>query len=698
MEIKIKKIKNITKIKNSKSYDFAVKDVHRIIARKEGSKNAFYTSNCWHPDIEEFITAKQTPGRLTKFNMSVLVSNAFMDAVKNHDKWVLEFPDYEKHADEYKKYWKGDLNDWKQRGYSTVIYKTFDDANELYDLIMKSTYNRNEPGILFVDRMNEFNNLYYCEHMTATNPCGEQTLPIGGACLLGSINLTQFIDIKKRDFDYDKLKKYIPTIVRFMDDVNDITYVPLEIQRENIKNKRRIGVGILGYGSALMMMNIRYGSKEALELTEKLMKVIVNNLYQSSALLAKEKGPFPLFDKDKYLKSKFVQMALSDETKDMIRCYGMRNSHCNTIAPTGNTGLLANNCTGGLEPAFLPEYIRTSIVPIVPNGLDIPKNVDWTNKTFVSSTDWKWIKEGDETMLTITYDGIKYKYDKGRGLVKETLIEDYAVKYLKEHNQWDPYAKWVATTANLSLEEHVNTMKVLSRYIDSSMSKTINLPSDFQYNDFKDLYKMIYDSGTIKGATSYRAGTMTSILSSANKKDDNIIDTNVLGNNQAPKRPKTLPCDINHLKVKGEDWIVLIGLYGDKQQPYEVFAFKKKEINISDKVKRGFLTKVKSGQYDLEINGVTIENIKDNFESNEQEALTRLISLSLRHSVNINYIFEQLQKSEGTIISFSKAIARTLKKYIDDGVLQGEICPNCGKKMVMTEGCMKCINCGYSKC
>jgi len=161
------------------------------------------TLSCHHPDIEEFITSKQTPGKLTKFNMSVLVTDDFMDCVKNNKPWNLEFPDYEKHPTEYKKEWKGNLKNWKSKGYSVVVYKTYENANQLWDIIMKSTYNRNEPGVLFIDTINRFNNLRYCEFINATNPCGEQPLPIGGVCLLGSINLTQFIDFEKKDWDYE---------------------------------------------------------------------------------------------------------------------------------------------------------------------------------------------------------------------------------------------------------------------------------------------------------------------------------------------------------------------------------------------------------------------------------------------------------------------------------------------------------------
>ena len=291
------------------------------------------TLSCWHPDIEEFITAKQTSGRLDKFNMSVLITDDFMNAVVNDDEWNLYFPDFDKVKGTYEDEWDGNIKKWIDGGHPIKIYKTYKNANELWDLIMKSTYNRNEPGVLFIDVINRFNNLYYLEYISATNPCGEQILPIGGVCLLGSLNLTQFI--KGDDWDYDKLKEIIPLAIRFMDNVNDLTYVPLIEQKDNLKKKRRIGMGIMGYGSALLMMKKRYGSKEVIKMTDKLMQFIANTAYQSSALLAKEKGYFPLYQEEKYLKSKFIEN-LSDETKNLIKKHGIRNSHLLSIQPTGN--------------------------------------------------------------------------------------------------------------------------------------------------------------------------------------------------------------------------------------------------------------------------------------------------------------------------------------------------------------------------
>jgi ribonucleoside-diphosphate reductase alpha chain len=652
------------------------------------------TLSIFHPDIEEFITAKQTPGRLTKFNMSVLVSDDFMYAVENNLPWHLEFPDYEAAKSDYKKSWNGNLNEWKSLGLPVKIYKTYENANLLWDLVMKSTFNRNEPGILFYDTINKLNNLYYAEHINATNPCGEQVLPVGGCCLLGSLNLTQFVDLKKSRWDYAKLKDAISTAVRFMDNVNDKSRVPLPEQLENLKNKRRIGLGILGYGSALLMMKVKYGSEKALALTEELGEFMKNEAYQASAILAREKGPFPLFDKEKYLNGAFVK-SLRKDTREMIRQNGIRNSHLLSIQPTGNSSLLANNISGGLEPLFMAEYIRTSMQPHPPEGLGLPIKINWEAKTFAMSepgSEWTWAREGDENILVTRFKNEVWKFDSNRGLLKETQVRDYAVRILAEAGTWDPAADWAATTFNLKIDDHVKTMATFSRHVDSAISKTVNVPNDYPYEDFKRLYLDVFKTGTVKGCTSYREGTMTSVLSANSTVGDKGVQRT-----KATLRPVSLNCDIHHLKTSGEKWVVIVGLLGN--DPYEVFAMKQSRLFLPPNVKVGKLVKFKSGVYNLETeDGWVLRDISTLFESSEQEALTRMISTALRHGADIEFIVSQLIKSEGTIISFSKAIARTLKRYVPEGAILTK-CSQCQSGNIkLQEGCFVCMDCGSSKC
>ena len=654
------------------------------------------TLSCWHPDVVEYIEAKKTPGRLSKFNMSVLCTDAFMSAVENDEPWKLVFPNYEKYNKEYKQTWDGNLLAWKKligKKDATVTYHTFDSARELWDLVMDNTYNRNEPGVLFVDNMNTMNNLYYCEHISATNPCGEQVLPIGGVCLLGSLNLVHFIDIETKEWKYDELREVIHKAVRFMDNVNDKTYVPLEIQKENLLSKRRIGLGVMGYGSALLMARVKYGGKKALEMTEDLMEFIANESYVASAMLAKEKGTFPLYDQEKYLKSQFVRQ-LNQETKKTIEQCGMRNSHVTSIQPTGNSSVFANLVSGGLEPLFMHGYVRTSIQPHAPEGMTAPTNIDWAKKTFDSETEWQWVKEGDEELLATEFEGKVWKFDRTRGLLKEEWIEDYGVRRLKEEDKWNPEAPSATCTMDLNVDAHVNTMAIFAQWVDSAISKTINLPNDYPYEDFKTVYKKAWENG-IKGFTTYRAGTMTAVLSkesSLKEGEEHIVKTD------APERPLELPCDVHHIKVKGASYFVLVGLLHD--DPYEVFAGKNGFID--KKVKTGIIIRKKrpKGMYkavledDSEISPINATC------SEEEDALTRMTSTSLRHGADIHHVVQQLEKVKGDMTSFAKSMARALKKYIPDGKKEQGECPECNAQdaLIRQEGCITCTQCGYSKC
>lgn len=643
-------------------------------SKKKVRKGAMMvTAYCWHPDIEEFITIKQTEGKLTKFNMSVLLTDLFMKAVVNDDDWDLIFPDIEDNKSLYKLEWDGDIDKWIGKGGKVNIYKTIK-ARTLYDLIMKSAYNRAEPGCLFIDTINRMNNLCKIETINATNPCGEQPLPIGGACLLGSINATQFINSEGNNWDYTKLKKYIPNIVRMLDNVIELSYMPLDEQYQEIQNKRRIGIGVTGLGSALMILGVEYGSELSLTLINNYFSNVVNLIYQSSALLAKEKGAFPLWDYNNFLESGFWEGALTVETMLLIKAHGLRNSHLVSVQPTGNTGILANNISGGLEPVFMAEYIRTHGIDTLPEGLPV-------------YTEWKTTKaEGDVIYKTYTLDGVLYKWNVTGGYVKESLVQDYAVNVLKGRDVWNVNAPWAKTTEKLSVKAHVDVMTVISKYVDAALSKTVNLPNDYPYTDFKDLYIDAWKTGTIKGITAYRDGTMSAILQKP-------IETKTI----STKRAKNLPCDIHHLKVTGEDWLVLIGLQEDK--PYEIFAFKEMEISLGKNVKKGNLIKTPKG-YNLETESVTIKNIANYFGSDDEQALTRMIStLGLRQGIDIDFIINQLNQVPTSVTAFSKAITRTLAKYTMVMVIQ-EKCPECGGKVVNESNCLHCIDpsCGWSKC
>ena len=366
-----------------------------------------------HPDCLEFITAKRNSDKLTGFNISVGITDKFMEALQSED-------------DSFDLVFDG------------VVYSTVN-ARELWDTIMESTWDWAEPGVLFIDRINEMNNLYYCETIATTNPCGEQPLPAYGACLLGSFNLTKYAE--GDSFDFKQFKYDIPHVVRAMDNVIDRTIYPLKAQSDEAKNKRRMGLGVTGLANAGEMLGMPYGSPEFLVWAEKVLACLRDNCYKTSALLAKEKGPFPLYRKE-YLKSNFIR-TLPASVKKEIREHGIRNSHLTSIAPTGTISLVADNVSGGIEPVFSHFFDRT-------------------------------IQTFDGPIVERVND---YGYSKG----------------IKGR-----------TADSISVMEHLEVLALASNYVDSAVSKTCNVGDEVTYEEFKNVYVKAWEMGC-KGITTFRA-------------------------------------------------------------------------------------------------------------------------------------------------------------------------------------------------
>ncbi len=413
------------------------------------------TMRCDHPDIEEFVNAKQTSSELNHFNLSVQVLDEFMDAVRCDDEWALVFPAAELNAngdsdDELiMKRWSGAPGPIACR----VIKKV--KAKELWNKIVRATYNYAEPGVLFIDRINEMNNLWYCEHISATNPCGEIPLPPYGACDLGSINLTQFVinpfssDAK---LDMEGIEETAQLAVRMLDNVIDISGYPLTKQADMQSQSRRIGLGLTGLANALIMLGLNYGDDEARESAATIMKTICETAYRTSIELAKEKGPFSRFDSDKYMQSRFIQ-TLPQDIRDKIVAHGIRNSHLTAIAPTGTISLLANNISSGLEPIYDKSINRRVL------ELD--------------------------------------------GSYKEYTIIDYSYRLWQELNKNESLPNQFVTAQQLSPKAHLAMQAALQPYVDNSISKTINIPEDYPFESFTEVYDLAYNSG-LKGCTTFR--------------------------------------------------------------------------------------------------------------------------------------------------------------------------------------------------
>jgi ribonucleoside-diphosphate reductase alpha chain len=588
-----------------------------------------------HPDIEGFVAAKHTPGRLSMFNLSVLASDRFMAAVRDDAPWELCF--------------------------AGRVYKTLR-ARELWDRIMRSTYDCAEPGVIFIDRINRQNNLGYCETIRATNPCGEQPLPPYGACLLGSINLARLVKNPFEDnaeLDLEALKELTRTAVRFLDNVIDISRFPLEAQRAEAQAKRRIGLGVTGLADALIFCRTKYGSPESLVLIDRWLETISHAAYRASAELAREKGPFPLFDAEEYPKRPFVN-TLPDDIRELIAQHGIRNGLLTSIAPTGTISLFAGNVSSGIEPVFAYTYNRRVLLP--------------------------------------------------DGAGREETVRDFAVEAFRaRYGEETPLPDYFVNAQTLEPADHLAVQAAAQKHIDSSISKTINVPRSISFEAFKDVYAQAYELGC-KGCTTYRPNDVTgAVLSlpeaSASREDEPqlTLDLPRVGDIVYMTKPFDRPDVLvgQTYKIKWQDadhafYITVNDMEKDgRRRPFEVF------INSKN----------------MEAYGWTL-------------ALTRMISAVFRRGGDVSFVVDELkavfdprggQWMEGHYVpSLLAAIGEVIERHLvaigfmapRDGKPEdrkaaavaaegapARHCPRCSSpSFVRLEGCDSCLSCGYSKC
>jgi ribonucleoside-diphosphate reductase alpha chain len=611
------------------------------------------TMRCDHPDIEAFVTAKRDPLRLRMFNVSVLATDLFMHMVETDQDWPLVHEVAPAKPVE-----------WERAGVKATtingkhIYKVIK-ARDLWNLIMENTYNYAEPGVIFIDRINKSNNLWYCETIAATNPCGEQPLPPYGACLLGSINLTKFVKNPFTDKAYiDKvaLIKTIKAAVEMLDAVIDISLFPLPAQMAEAKAKRRMGIGVTGLADMLFMVNMVYGSDEAVQLTEQIMRDLAVAAYEQSIELAKLYSPCPvtltLEQRQKYIQSGFMT-GMPDHVKDAVISHGIRNSHLMSIAPTGTISLYAGNISSGVEPIFAPSYTRKVL-----------------NK-----------------------DGTK----------REERVEDYAVKLYREYREsmgfdQDPHPRNLVTAQDLDPMSHLKMQAAAQKWVDSSISKTINCPADIPFENFADVYLQAWKLGC-KGCTTYRPNAVTGSILSVDEKPKDEPVTEV-GPELPPValigRPEVLQGSTYKVKTSSEHAMYISMTYtieNGQKRPFEVFMNSKNMEHFAWTVA---LTRMISAIFrrggDVSF---VVEELKAVFDPRGGSWIKGRYVPS--DAAAIGGVIEQFMKEINYIPSEAEIIP--VKDHAEVSVEKVELCPKCHSSNMKNEsGCLACLDCGHSKC
>ena len=627
------------------------------------------TLRCDHPDIEAFIDAKREAGRLRMFNLSVLVTDAFMAAVAADDSWNLTF--------------------------DGVCHRSLR-ARDLWDAIMRATYAYAEPGVIFIDRINRANNLYYCEDIHATNPCGEQPLPPYGACLLGSINLTRFVtqpfEATAR-LDTGALSRMVPLAVRMLDNAIDVSRFPLAAQAAEARAKRRIGLGVTGLADALIMCGARYGSPAAVALVDEWMGAIQPAAYLASAALAAEKGAFPLFDAEPYLAGATVA-GLDDEVKAAIAASGMRNALLTSVAPTGTISLFADNVSSGIEPVFSYSYKRKVLMPDASH--------------------------------------------------REEQVTDYAYRLFRRLKGEDaPLPDSFVAVENLTPGDHLVMQAAAQKHIDSSISKTINCPEEITFDDFKDIYLDAYESGC-KGCTTYRPNSVTGAVLVADgasaapeagaapetgaaqvelplappvpRAREEFDAGGVVYMTQPLSRPEGLPGHTYKLRWPDSDhamYITVNDIVQDgRRRPFEIFINTKNMENYAWMLA---LTRMISAVFrrggDVSF---VVEELKAVFDPRGGQWVAGRYVPSLlaaigdvieQHMIDIGFLPGRGTSAEAGRASL--ALGSGTAASLDDSPSSGERrlrrplrqCPRCGQpSLLRQEGCDRCTSCDYSKC
>jgi len=615
----------------------------------------------WHPDVEEFITVKQDLSRINGANLSVNVSDKFMEAVEKDADWQLLFPDLD--DPEYDEKWNGDLVEWQKMGKKVKVYKTVK-ARKIWDLIAQAAWRSAEPGVVFMERYNKLYNNWYWNRINCVNPCGEEGLPPWGVCNLGSINLSALVKgdgiDKKARFDFKTLKKIVALGVRFQDNVVDMDpYVFPGIRKTQLEGERRIGLGTMGLGDTLIKLHLRYGSKESLKFIDKVYRTIRDVAYEVSAEIAKEKGTFPKFDKELYLKGEFIKQ-LPTSIKEKIKKNGIRNSLLLMQAPTGSTSLMANT-TSGIEPVYEFEFIRKDRL--------------------------------------------------GTHIIRHHLYEKWYQKHEKEIKEGKiKKPAWFVSANELTPEDHVYVQATIQKYVDASISKTVNAPKTHTVEDVKKLYTLAYKLGC-KGITYFREGSRQGVLE---RKTEEKKEESKAPNYIVKPRPMVVHGSTYRINTPvGVAFITINTNGGNPPEPLEVFVNVGKAgtdvYAMAEGLGRMISTALRFSSHlpvDVRVREI-INQLKDiggarsyGFGKDKIRSLPDAVAkvLSMHYKLLVNGEAKKEKEETPKLVEIITQPSIQAVTFNQESKIF-DICPSCGEAaFVHEEGCKKCYSCGYSEC
>lgn len=661
-----------------------------------------------HPDIEEFITKKQDLTKVTGANISVKVTDEFMQAVVEDKDYILRYPVDSKvifHGENVTSpdYLTSDVGWYIYKPTYNKLYSIVGEevknvkvvrARELWNTLMHCAWNTAEPGIMFEGAMHNYSpdGVYPDFKMVGTNPCGE--IPMGpfDSCRLIHINLSSYIVdpfTDKAHIDEELLYMHSYEAMRLADDLVDLEIEAVDRIIDIVKNDtddtefklwskiketaiqgRRAGLGFTGLADAIAMLGLKYDSDEGISQVEQLMKVMFKGQLDSNIDMAIERGTFPAWNSvvEAESNSDWLKFIRNNHLETWLKMaqFGRRNISWSTVAPTGTVSIMAGT-SSGIEPIFLPFYQRKR------KCMSESDRIDYVDKV------------GEKyTLFTVVHPNLK-RWAIETMNYSESEVNEWSLGVWKEVWKESPY--YGSTAPEIDWRQRVKLQGVVQKYITHSISSTVNLAKETTEEEIADIYIEAWKQG-LKGITIYRDGCREGVLTQVEK-------PKTIEGRQAPKRPKELEADAYLIKAKGEQFIILVGMLESK--PYEVFAFRPRNP-ISFKPHKGVITKVSKMHYSFTSDVFHIDNLELANENVEENAATLYSSMLLRHGVDIKYIVKTAKKVNDNITSFSSAMCRVLSKYIPNEEIKGEVCPDCGGTLVREGGCIHCKDCGYSKC